>query len=122
MQTKGIAIRITEDLYDKIEMQNISRNDLITDALTQYFSSTFDLHKDIQDIPSEVYDEVYNNLYNIEIIPMKNKIKHQEQIIALLQESINTLKKDKGFLQKQCSDLISTFNHLKKQPFWKRKK
>ena len=122
MQNKGIAIRINEDLYNKIEKQNIPRNDLVTDALIQYFSSPEGHQLEKQEIPSDVYDEVYNTLYNSEIVPLKAKIKHQEEIVLMLQQSINSLKDDKKFLQEQCSNLISTYKYLKKERFWKRNK
>ena len=122
MQTKGIAIRINEDLYNKIEKQNIPRNDLVTDALIQYFSSPEGHQLEKQEIPSDVYDEVYNTLYNNEIVPLKAKIKHQEEIVLMLQQSINSLLDDKKFLQNQCSNLISTYSYLKKERFWKRYK
>ena len=122
MQNKGIAIRINEDLYNKIEKQNIPRNDLVTDALIQYFSSPEGHQLEKQEIPSDVYDEVYNTLYNNEIVPLKAKIKHQEEIVLMLQQSINSLLDDKKFLQNQCSNLISTYSYLKKERFWKRYK
>ena len=121
MQTKGIAIRITEDLYNKIETQNIPRNDLVTDALNQYFTSDISNHKKTKDIPTEFYEEVYNSIYNIEVIPLKKKIQHQQEMNDLLHESIDDLKKDKHFLQTQCSDLVKALHVLKKESFWKRK-
>ena len=122
MQTKGIAIRITEELYNKIETQNIPRNDLVIDALNQYFTADIHNHQETNDVPTEVYEEVYSTLYNIEVVPLKNKIQYQEEIIHVLRESIENLKKDKHFLQTQCTDLVKALHYLKKESFWKRKK
>jgi predicted RNase H-like nuclease (RuvC/YqgF family) len=103
-------------------MQNLPRNDLVIDALNQYFTSDINEHHETNDMPTEVYEEVYSTLYNIEIIPLNKKLQHQEDIINLLHDSIENLKKDKQFLQTQCTDLIKTLNNQKKLSFWKRRK
>jgi hypothetical protein len=117
-KTKGIAVRITSELYEKIKQQDISRNELIIKALTKYFNNGFEKH---DDIPTEVYEEIYSTLHNTEITPLKKQLNHAEKTITLLQSQNIELKKDKQFLMNHCTNLIETFQSQKKPSFWKRK-
>lgn len=122
MQTKGIAVRITEDLYNKIEDQDISRNDLVTEALVKYFEPGQVFEPVITEIPEDIYDEVYSSLYNIEIAPLKTKIDHQIELISMLESQIEKLELDKQFLQDQCNGLIETCKNMKKESFWEKRR
>ena len=122
MQTKGISIRITEDLYNKLEDQDKPRNDVVTNALVKYFEPNQNFESDIQEIPNELYEEIYSNIYNMEIPPLKAKIDHQIEIISILKSQIDNLERDKQFLQNQCNGLIETCSNLKKESFWKKRK
>jgi len=102
-ETKGMAIRLDEELYKKIDGYGMSRNNLVKEAIVQF------LNNDVKDgdlknediISDEVYSEVYNTLYNSEMLPLKQKIQSQEKIINLLEKQLNEVKGDKLFLQNQ---------------------
>jgi hypothetical protein len=106
-ETKGIAIRLDKELFKKIESLNIPRNNLIQDAVSQYIYKKENTDIKEENIPDDVYNEVYNTLYNTEMLPLKKKIKHQEEIILLLKEQLNGISKDKTFLQNQVKKTLS---------------
>jgi hypothetical protein len=118
--TKGIAIRITTDLYNKIKQHDNTRNDIINEALTKYFNNGFETNDD--EIPIEIYEEIYGTLHNTEISPLKKQINHAQQTIEMLNTQNTELKKDKQFLMDHCDNLIETFQKQKKHSFWKRKR
>ena len=100
--TKGIAIRLNKELYNKIENHKMSRNNLVNEAIVQFLDNNpKDDLKNEDSIPDEVYSEVYNTLYNSEMMPLKQKIQSQEEIIKLLEKQLNEVRSDKLFLQKQ---------------------
>ena len=106
-ETKGIAIRLNKDLYNKIESHKMSRNNLVQEAVIQYLNNTknSDLKEEEDSIPDDIYSEVYNTLYNNEMLPLKQRIQYQEETIALLKEQLNEIRKDKIFLQNQMQAL-----------------
>ena len=119
VQTKGVAIRINSDLFEKIEQEETPRNELITQALNLYFN-----HEDngtIQDdeIPIEVYEEIYSALQNNEISPLKKQCDHQQEIISSLKSQIQELQHDKQYFMNHCQDLVVTFQKQKKS-FWRK--
>ena len=100
--TKGIAIRLNKELYNKIENHKMSRNNLVNEAIVQFLDNNpKDDLKNEDSIPDEVYSEVYNTLYNSEMMPLKQKIQSQEEIIKLLEKQLSEVRSDKLFLQKQ---------------------
>ena len=105
-ETKGIAIRLDKELYNKIENHEMSRNNLVQEAVIQFLNNTkgSDL-KDEDSISDDIYGEVYNTLYNSEMLPLKQKIQYQEEIITLLKEQLNEVREDKIFLQSQMQTL-----------------
>ena len=108
--TKGLAIRLDNKIIKKIDKQNVPRNDLIQKAVINYLNNSNENNNDFEEIiPDDVYDEIYNTLYNTEMTPLNQKIKHKEEIIKLLNEQIDDIKKDKKFLQDQI------FNFQKKE-------
>lgn len=121
-EKKGIAIHIPSDLLEKIEQQNIPRNDVITEALVDYFGERPEKQQDPEEIPIEVYDEIYGTLHNLEITPLKRKLDQARKTINLLENQINDLQKDKEFLMRHCDELINTFQKQKRSLFSKTKK
>ena len=117
MKTKGIVIRINPNLLNKIEQNKTPRNELITQALTQYFHNKPTQKKNNEEIPIESYEEIYSTLYNTEISPLKSKINNLKKTISLLETQINELKKDKQFLMDHCTDLIKNQHNHKKLSF-----
>jgi len=102
--TKGIAIRLDKELYNKIESHEMSRNSLVQEAIVQFLDNNAkddDLKNEDDSISDEVYSEVYNTLYNSEMLPLKQKIQSQEKIINLLEKQLNEVRGDKLFLQNQ---------------------
>ena len=102
--TKGIAIRLDKELYNKIESYDMSRNSLVQEAIVQFLDNNAkddDLKNEDDSISDEVYSEVYNTLYNSEMLPLKQKIQSQEKIINLLEKQLNEVRGDKLFLQNQ---------------------
>jgi len=101
--TKGIAIRLDKELYNKIESHEMSRNSLVQEAIVQFLDNNAkdDDLKNEDSISDEVYSEVYNTLYNSEMLPLKQKIQSQEKIINLLEKQLNEVRGDKLFLQNQ---------------------
>ena len=105
-ETKGIAIRLDKELCDKIENHEMSRNSLVQEAIIQFLNNTKGSGlKDEDSIPDDIYGEVYNTLYNSEMLPLKQKIQYQEEMITLLKEQLNEVRKDKIFLQSQLQAL-----------------
>ena len=114
--TKGLAIRLDNKTINRIEKHELSRNDLIQKAVVNYLNNNKNNNSDFEEtIPDDVYDEIYNTIYNTEMSPLKQKIKHQKDIINLLNEQINEIKKDKKFLQEQIIHL-QTNNKKEKIP------
>jgi len=100
--TKGIAIRLDQEIYKKIEKHELSRNKLIQKAVTQFLENGSTNKSDLEkDIPDEIYDEIYNTLYNAEMAPLKQKVEHQKEMIILLKEQLNESRSDKQFLQNE---------------------
>jgi len=102
-ETKGIAIRLNKELYNKIENHEMSRNNLVQEAIVQFLDNN-DKDDDLKNedsISDEIYSEVYNTLYNSEMQPLKQKIQSKEKIIELLERQLNEVRSDKLFLQKQ---------------------
>ena len=105
-ETKGIAIRLNKELYNKIESHKMSRNNLVQEAVIQFLNNTKSSGlKDEDSIPDDIYGEVYNTLYNSEMLPLKQRIQYQEETITLLKEQLNEVRKDKIFLQSQLQAL-----------------
>jgi len=102
--TKGIAIRLDKELYNKIERHEMPRNNLVQEAIVQFLDNNAkddDLINEDDGISDEIYSEVYNTLYNSEMLPLKQKIQSQEKIINLLEKQLNEARGDKLFLQNQ---------------------
>jgi len=105
-ETKGIAIRLDKELFNKIEKHEMSRNNLVQEAVIQFLNNTKDSYvKDEDSISDDIYGEVYNTLYNSEMLPLKQKIQYQGETIILLKEQLNEVRKDKIFLQSQLQAL-----------------
>lgn len=105
--TKGIAIRLNKELYNKIESHEMSRNNLVQEAVIQFLNNTKNsgLKEEEDGIPDDIYGEVYNTLYNSEMLPLKQRIQYQEETITLLKEQLNEVREDKLFLQSQLKAL-----------------
>lgn len=121
VKTKGIAIRLSSDLLQKIDQQDTSRNELVSQALTHYFNNNHSQDMQTDDISTEQYEEIYSTLYNNEVSPLKKTIQHQQETIQQLELQINDLKQDKQFLMNHCNDLATICKTQKKQRFWHRK-
>lgn len=134
---KGIAIQLETQLLKKLDNQDTPRNDIINKALETFFTeeeknqSAFvqveeDEQKE-QQIPSEtmtedLYNEIYSTLYNTEVIPLKNQMSLQRELIETLQYEIEEYKNDKTFLKHQIKLLfeqppkkLSRFNRKKRE-------
>jgi hypothetical protein len=113
---KGIAIQLETQLLKKLDNQDTPRNEIINKALETFFieeeknqSAFVQVEEDEQkeqQIPSEtmtedLYNEIYSTLYNTEIIPLKNQISLQRELIETLQYEIEEYKNDKTFLKHQ---------------------
>jgi len=105
-ETKGMAIRLDKELFNKIEKHEMSRNNLVQEAVIQFLNKSKDSYlKDEDSISDDIYGEVYNTLYNSEMLPLKQKIEYQGETIILLKEQLNEVRKDKIFLQNQLQKL-----------------
>jgi len=105
-ETKGIAIILDKEIYNKIENHEMSRNKLVQEAVIQFLNNTKGNGlKDEDSISDDIYGEVYNTLYNSEMLPLKQRIQYQEETITLLKEQLNEVRKDKIFLQSQLQAL-----------------
>jgi len=105
-ETKGMAIRLDKELFNKIEKHEMSRNNLVQEAVIQFLNKSKDSYlKDEDSISDDIYGEVYNTLYNSEMLPLKQKIEYQGETIILLKEQLNEVRKDKIFLQNQLQTL-----------------
>ena len=106
-KSKLMAIRFDMELYNKIDKHELPNSDLVRNAVLQYLNgSRQDAPEKIEKVEDaidddEVYNEVYNTLYNTEVLPLKHDIKHLQEKIDMLNQSIYDLKSDKLFLQKQ---------------------
>ncbi len=106
--TKGIAVRVHEDVLQVIEKSELERSELIEKAVLNYFNNrsekqNADLSTD--DLSDEFYAEVYNEIYNVEMVPLKQQLRHQQEIMMLLQEKIAGLEEDKSYLKSELSKL-----------------
>jgi len=105
-ETKGIAIKLDKEIYNKIENHEMPRNNLVQEAVIQFLNNKKDSGlKDEDSISDEIYSEVYNTLYNSEMLPLKQRIQYQEETITLLKEQLNEVREDKLFLQSQLKAL-----------------
>jgi len=121
-ETKGVAIRISSDLYHKMEQEETPRNELVSHALNQFFEKEHNSNKTDEEIPIEIYEEIYSTLHNTEITPLKKDIDRQKYTIDSLKTQIVELKQDKQFLMDHCNDLITTFQKNQNHSFWQRRK
>ena len=105
-ETKGIAIRLDKELFNEIEKHEMSRNNLVQEAVIQFLNNPKDSDlKDEDSISDDIYGEVYNTLYNSEMLPLKQKIQYQGETITLLKEQLTEVREDKLFLQSQLQAL-----------------
>ena len=105
-ETKGIAIKLDKEIYNKIENHEMPRNNLVQEAVIQFLNNKRDNGlKDEDSISDDIYGEVYNTLYNSEMLPLKQRIQFLEETITLLKEQLNEVRKDKLFLQSQLQAL-----------------
>ena len=100
--TKGIAIRVSDEIYEKLEDQDLDRNEVVSKALNDYFDNDQTIESIEDDrIPDEVYMEVYNTLYNGEVAPLLKQLASQQRLTTVLSDEITEYKKDKQFLKDQ---------------------
>jgi hypothetical protein len=120
--TKGIAIRVSNEIFKELENQDLDRNELINEALRTYFEKN-QLIESIEDdrIPDEVYIEVYNTLYNSEVAPLLKQLASQQRLTTVLSDEIKEYKEDKQFLKNQILRLQEN-SSSKRSLFKKRKK
>ena len=105
-ETKGIAIKLDKEIYNKIENHEMPRNNLVQEAVIQFLNNKKGSGlKDEDSISDDIYGEVYNTLYNSEMLPLKQRIQYLEEAITLLKEQLNEVRKDKLFLQSQLQAL-----------------
>ena len=105
-ETKGIAIKLDKEIYNKIKNHEMPRNNLVQEAVIQFLNNKKGSGlKDEDSISDDIYGEVYNTLYNSEMLPLKQRIQYQEETITLLKEQLNEVRKDKLFLQSQLQAL-----------------
>jgi len=114
---KGIAIRLNEDLLKEIEDQETPRNDLITAAIESYLSKENGSAQTLETISDAVYNELYSTVYTTELVPLRQRLLYQEEIINVLREEVKEFKEDKTFLQ----DYIIKSMEKKKRFFSKKK-
>lgn len=103
-KTKGIAIRLDDELYNKIEQHQTPRSELIRTAIHHYLNNANTTPKtmeNLNDMSEDLYQEIYNTLYNTEVQPLKEEIQYHQRIVNLLEHQLHDLKKDKEFLQDQ---------------------
>ena len=122
LKTKGVAIRISTDLFKKMKQQETPQNELISEALDQYFKKDHIIDKSDEEIPIEIYEEIFSTLHNNEIAPLNRNIAHKKDIIKTLESQIKELKQDKKFFMNLCNELMVTFQKQKKQSFRERRK
>jgi hypothetical protein len=112
---KGIAIRVEQELIDKIENHEMNRNDLINEAINRFFENDFkDNGFESDSIPDEIYEDVYNTLYNSEVVPLKQDLNYKDEIIDLLKKQLNEIKDDKIFLQSQLERQLELIKNTPK--------
>ena len=105
-ETKGIAIKLDKEIYNKIENHEMPRNNLVQEAVIQFLNNKKGSGlKDEDSISDDIYGEVYNTLYNSEMLPLKQRIQYLEETITLLKEQLNEVRQDKLFLQSQLQAL-----------------
>ena len=114
---KGIAIRIQEDLLKQIEEQDTPRNDLITSAIETYLSKENGSSQVLETLSDDVYNELYSTMYTTELVPLRQRLAYQEEIITVLRDEIKEFKEDKTFLQEY---IIKSME--KKKGFFSKKK
>ena len=106
--TKGIAVRVNEDVLQCIEKSDLERSELIEKAVLKYFDSQSefqDTELTTDDLSDDYYAEVYNEIYNVEVVPLKQQMRHHQEIMMLLQERIAGLEEDKSYLKHELSKL-----------------
>lgn len=106
--TKGIAVRVHEDVLQCIEKSELERSELIEKAVLNYFGSQSEnqnAEMTTDDLSDEFYAEVYNEIYNVEMVPLKQQLRHQQEIMMLLQEKIIGLEEDKKYFKDELSKL-----------------
>jgi len=112
---KGIAIQVETKLLKKIDDLEVPRNDLIHQALESFLTKNQKKDtafvkieaKDTSEQTSEdLYNEIYSTLYNTEIIPLKNQLRLQRELIETLQYEIEEYRNDKTFLKHQIQLLF----------------
>ena len=122
-KTKGIAIRVPVRILQQIENHELSRNELVNEAIVEYFNkdqsekkeeSTADL------ISDDVYDEAFSAIYNTEVVPLQKQLEQQEKLISVLQDDIRECREDKRFLKDQILSLQQ--NATSRFSLFKRKK
>ncbi len=134
---KGIAVQLETHLIKKLDDQDLPRNDIINTALEMYLSketpkeSAFikieNEKKPIETTSEDLYNEIYSSLYNTEIIPLKNQLVQQRELIDTLKEELKEYRKDKSFLKQQIEHLfeqppkkLSRFNSKRRKEELKR--
>ncbi len=113
---KGIAIQVETHLLKKMDDVNLPRNDIINKALESYLtretpkdhpSCKIEKEKKLSKNASEdLYNEIYSTMYNTEIIPLKNQLVQQRELIDILKEEIQEYRNDKTFLKKHIDHLF----------------
>jgi metal-responsive CopG/Arc/MetJ family transcriptional regulator len=103
-KTKGIAIRLDDELFNKIEQHQTPRSELIRTAIYHYLNKAQhpqDTTQPDADLSEDLYQEIYNTLYNTEVQPLKEEIQYHQRIVNLLERQLHDVQKDKQFLQEQ---------------------
>jgi hypothetical protein len=119
-KTKGIAIRVPVSMLQQIEDHQLSRNELVNQALNLFFNTdeTKKTGEDETIIPDELYEEAYNAIYNTELVPLQQHCAQQQKLIEVLQDEVTEFKADKRFLKDQITRLQeqkkSRFSFFKK--------
>lgn len=114
--TKGIAIRVSNEMYEKLEHHDLNRNDLVNKALDAYFENDQRIESIEDDrIPDEVYSEVYNTLYNAEVAPLLKQLASQQRLTTVLSDEVEEYKEDKRFLKDQ---ILRLQDDSKKKRSW----
>ena len=101
-KTKGIAIRLDDNLYNRIEQQKLPRSELIRTAIEHFLDQEFHQQQNQDDdIADDLYQDIYNTLYNAEVQPLKEELQYHNRIVTLLERQVQELQQDKQFLQDQ---------------------
>ena len=101
-KSKLMSVRFEENLYDKIEEHALPNSKLIRTAVLHFLNGSLPTKNECEeDISDDIYGNVYTTLYNMEILPLKQNIKHYEDTINMLEKTVINLENDKNFLQQQ---------------------